>query len=117
MPNTEWIQLQEDVRPYRDKLSEAATTVRDQDVSNYPVFLAYPGEEQTIGLGIPVFEVPTSRGRSWSVHITTLEELVARQIVKNEKVDNFRQVYNSTPDNLCFLIFTEGEARFGFVPL
>jgi len=114
--NTEWIQLQEDVRPYRAKLTEAADTVINEEVSNYPVFLAYPNEEQRVEVGLPVFDLPTQRGRTWSIHITTLEELVARQVVAREKVDNFRQVYKNTPNSVCFLIFTEGEARFGFVP-
>ncbi|MEM9837028.1 MAG: hypothetical protein AAF828_11025 [Bacteroidota bacterium] len=114
--NTEWIQLQEDIKPYRPQLIEAADTVINQEVSNYPVFLAYPGEEQTIGVGIPVFTAPTPRGRNWAVHVTTLEELVAKQIVQTEKVDHFLKVYKSTPNSICFLIFTEGEARFGFVP-
>lgn len=113
---TEWMQLQEDLRLYRPQLAAAADTVVDQEVSNYPVFLAYPGEEHTIGLGIPVFTAPTGRGQTWSVHLTTLEELVARQVVLEEKVDNFRQVYKSTTNALCFLIFTDGESRFGFLP-
>lgn len=115
-PSKDWIALQEDLRPFRDKLRQAAETVVTEDVSNYPVFLAYPGQENTIGLGIHVFEAPTARGQSWSVHLTTLEELVARQVVLNDKVDNFRKVYRNTPDSLCFLIFTDGEARFGFIP-
>ncbi len=114
--NTEWIQLQEDVRPYRPQLAAAAETVVNEEVSNYPVFLAYPGEEQSVELGLPVFSVPTSRGRKWAIHLTTLEELVARQVVVTEKVDNFRKVYKNTPNAVCFLIFTAGEARFGFIP-
>ncbi|MEL6141171.1 MAG: hypothetical protein AAFU67_06105 [Bacteroidota bacterium] len=114
--NTEWIQLQEDVRPYRSKLAAAADTVMNEEVSNYPVFLAYHSEDQSLELGLPVFDLPTQRGRTWSIHVTTLEELVARQIVVRDKVDNFRQVYKNTPNSVCFLIFTEGEARFGFVP-
>lgn len=114
--NTEWIQLQEDLRIYRPQLAEAANTVVDQEVSNYPIFLAYPGEDNTIGVGIPVFSAPTGRGQVWSIHLTTLEELVTRQIVLQDKVDNFREVYKSRQNAICFLIFTDGEARFGFVP-
>lgn len=115
--STEWIQLQEDLRPYVPKLAQAADTVMDEQVSNYPVFLAFPAEtEKVLELGLPVFNAPTPRGRSWTVHVTTLEELVARQIILREKVDDFRKIYKDTPNTLCFLIYTEGEARFGFVP-
>ncbi|MEM8585227.1 MAG: hypothetical protein AAGF87_13195 [Bacteroidota bacterium] len=116
MPTTtEWIQLQDDVRPHLPILAQAADTVIEQEVSNYPVFLAYFAEEQEMELGLAVTQIPSSRGRVWAVRITTLEELVARQVVLREKVDNFRQVYRNTPDSICFLIWTDGEARFGFV--
>lgn len=115
--NTEWIQLQEDLRPQLPKLAQAADTVVDEQVSNYPVFLAFPATDQgSLELGIPVFTAPTPRGRHWTVHVTTLEELVARQIVLREKADRFIQVYKDTPNSICFLIYTEGEARFGFIP-
>ena len=114
--NTEWIQLQEDIRPHLIELGQAADTVVNEEVSNYPVFLAFPVGEKTLELGLPVFEVPTPRGRTWQVHVTTLEELVARQVVLREKVDSFRQVYKNTPNAICFLIFTDGQARFGFLP-
>lgn len=114
--NTEWIQLQEDLRPHLPKLAKAATTVKDEQVSNYPVFLAFPTtENHTLELGLPVFNAPTSRGQQWTVHVTTLEELVARRIVLSEKVDDFRKVYKDAKNSICFLIYTEGEARFGFI--
>ncbi|MEM6396621.1 MAG: hypothetical protein AAF741_09755 [Bacteroidota bacterium] len=116
MPTTtEWIQLQDDVRPHLQLLSEAADTVIEQEVSNYPVFVAYFAEEQDLEVGLPVTQISSSRGRVWALRITTLEELVSRQVVLREKVDNFRQVYRNTPDSICFLIWTDGEARFGFV--
>ncbi|MEL6394167.1 MAG: hypothetical protein AAFR97_15595, partial [Bacteroidota bacterium] len=81
MPTTtEWIQLQDDVRPHLPLLAQAADTVVEQEVSNYPVFLAYFAEDQDMELGLAVTQIPSSRGRVWAVRITTLEELVARQV-------------------------------------
>ncbi len=114
--STEWLQLQRDIKPYLPALGQAADTVTEQEVSNYPVFLAYPGDDLSTALGLSVLQAPTTRGVTWSVHVTTLEELVARQIVAMEKVDNFRRVYKTTPDSLCFLVWAEGERRFAFLP-
>lgn len=111
-----WVQLQEDVRPYKAKLAEVANTVKDEDVSNYPVFLAYPEEEQIIGLGLPLFQVPGQGQMTWALHLTTLEELVSKQIVLAEKVDDFRARYKKSTEELCLLIFVDGAARFGFLP-
>ena len=114
--STEWLQLQRDIKTYLPALGQAADTVVEQEVSNYPVFLAYPGDDLSTALGIAVLQAPTTRGVTWSVHVTTLEELVARQIVAREKVDNFRRVYRNTPNAICFLVWAEGESRFAFLP-
>ena len=112
----DWIQLQTDVKPHLSPLSYAADTVRDENVSNYPIFFAYPGLENEQAPGIFVLDIRTARGIHWRVNISTLEELVAKQVVTSDKIDPFRRVYQDTPDTLCFLIVDEEGARFGFVP-
>jgi len=116
MPKNDWVQLQDDVKPHLQPLGQAADTVRDQDVSNYPIFFAYAGEENEHAPGIAVLEIPTTRGTRWKVNVSTLEELVAKQVITQERIDPFRKVYKNTPDTLCFLIVDEEGARFGFVP-
>lgn len=111
-----WAELQNDVKPHLRPLGQAADTVRDQDVSNYPIFFAYAGEVNDHAPGIFVLEIPTSRGLTWRVNISTLEELVTKQIMSRERLDPFRKVYKDTPDTLCFLIVDGEGARFGFVP-
>ncbi|WP_116126212.1 hypothetical protein [Lewinella sp. IMCC34183] len=110
-----WLQLQTDITPYHAPLHEAATTVVDEKVSNYPIFVAYAGEDLESLPGIFVLEVPTPRALVWTINVTTLEELVARQVIDREKVDPFRKVYKEHPDAFCFLIIDEAGGRFGFV--
>jgi hypothetical protein len=112
----DWIQLQTDVQSFRDPLAEAAETVVDEGVSNYPIFFAYNGLVNEQAPGIAVTEIGTERGISWQVNITTLEELVAKTVIPPEKVDPFREVYKKNHDQLCFLIVDAEGARFGFVP-
>ena len=111
-----WVQLQNDVKPHLQPLGSAASTVTDEGVSNYPIFFAYAGRENEQAPGIFVLEVPTNRGITWRVNVSTLEELVAKQVITRDRVDPFRKVYKDTPDTLCFLIVDEEGARFGFVP-
>lgn len=110
-----WLALQQDLQPYKTQLATMAETVVNEEVSNYPVFLAYPSDEQSIGLGLSLFAVPSKSGQDWALHLTTLEELVSRQIVQMEKVDDFRTLYKNNQPTLCFLIFLEGAATFGFL--
>ena len=111
----DWVQLQTDILPHKAKLASAADTVRDEDVSNYPLFFAYAGEENKHAPGIEVMLIPTNRGVTWNVNITTLEELATKSIIPKDKIDPFRKVYKNSPDSLCFLIVDDEGARFGFV--
>ena len=110
-----YVQLQTDIQPYRRPLQQAADTVIDEKVSNYPIFVAYAGEDAESLPGIHVMEVPTDRALIWTINLTTLEELVAKQVVTQEKIDPFRKVYRDKKDSFCFLIFDEAGGRFGFV--
>ena len=113
--NENWVQLQHDIRGYEPVLDRAAMTVRDEGVSNYPIFVAYAGSEADKVPGIFVTEIVTSREVIWTVNVTTLEELVAKQVVDAQRVDPFRKVYREKADGLCFLIIDADGARFGFV--
>lgn len=114
--NAHWAQLQTDINAYYAQLNEAATTVVDEKVSNYPVFVAYAGTDVESMPGIHVLDIPTGRELVWTINVTTLEELVARQVVQQEKIDPFRKVYKDNAGQLCFLIIDEAGGRFGFVP-
>jgi len=114
-PKNDWVQLQTDVNPYRDQLAEAADTVVDEGVSNYPIFFAFSGPPSEQFPGIAVTEINTKRGTNWQLNITTLEELVAKTVIPPEKIDPFRDVYKKNSDSLCFLIVDAEGARFGFV--
>lgn len=90
-------------------------TVRDEGVSNYPIFVAYAGSDAEKVPGIFVAEIMTDRELIWTVNITTLEELVAKQVIDRQRLDPFRKVYREKADGFCFLIIDEEGARFGFV--
>ncbi len=111
----DWHQLREDLHPYLPLLAQAADAVVDQEVSNYPLFVAYHGEE-VAALGLPVLREGTVGGSAWSINVSTLEELVARNVIGMERIDNFRQVYRGRAGSLCFLIWQDQTANFAFLP-
>ena len=112
----DWVQLQSDIKKYRSVLREAATTVVDENVSNYPILVAYAGGDSDKVPGVFVTEILTDRDLIWTINVSTLEELVAKQIVGRERIDPFRKVYKEHADEFCFLIIDAAGARFGFVP-
>ncbi|MCB0642995.1 MAG: hypothetical protein KDC44_15205, partial [Phaeodactylibacter sp.] len=77
--------LESELAPYKKALGEAADTVIDQDVSEYPIFVVH---QQQVDIGIPIIDREKVKG-NWSVNVSTLEEFVTKQIIEEEKVEEF----------------------------
>ena len=94
-------------------LGKTAEAITDQDISNYPVFVAHQAGEE-FGLGLPV--IATHDDLPWSINVSTLEELASKQIVAMEKVESFTALYKTHPNDLCLLVWNDGAAQFVFLP-
>ena len=97
---------------YRIALRDAADTIRTENISNYPIFIA---AQQDIEIGIPLLkrgEMPDD----WYINASTLEEFHAKQIIAVDKVDDFIVLYRKHIHALCIAAFTEGGAKFIFLP-
>lgn len=99
------------MRPWLPVMGRLADEVLDQDVSRYPIFVVHPA---SIELGLPVVE--KGEHSRWSIHISTLEEFAARQVIEMEKVADFRQVYKDPLAFLCLFVLSDLGAQFLFLP-
>lgn len=106
--------LKQLLTPHFALLRETATTITDQDISNYPVFVIFKTEQ--VSLGLPIIEGSAST-EDWSVNASTLEELASKQIVSMENVERFTAVYKTHKNALCCLIYEASQAKFVFIPL
>ncbi|WP_020536406.1 hypothetical protein [Lewinella cohaerens] len=106
--------LKKQLHPYLLLLVKTANTIKDQDISNYPVFVVYQ-EEEAAGLGIPVVAAEATT-EGWSVNASTLEELAAKKVVAMENVERFTTVYKTNEGAICCLVWHEGNAQFVFIP-
>lgn len=97
---------------YKEVLGKAADTVLDEDVSQYPIFVAHQEEVQ---VGIPIIERGKVKG-NWSINISSLEEFVVKQLIEVPKIDDFRKVYKDPKQYLCFFVLSELGATFNFIP-
>lgn len=104
-------QIYRELNPYLPILGQAADTILDQDVSLYPIFVV---SAEPIDMGIPLISRPDTG--QWLINASTLEELVTKRIVQEERLDVFRSVYKDPHTHLCLLIFSEGNASIGFMP-
>lgn len=107
-----FLKLEEQLKPYIKMMSQAADTVILQEVSKYPIFVVH---QQEVNIGIPLLDKDANK-TPWSINVSTLEEFVSKQIVFEEKVDEFRNNYKSQEQYLCVFALSELGAQFIYIP-
>lgn len=85
-------------------------TICDENVSNYPILIAFPSFT-SLNIGLPIKEE-----ESLSFNASTLEELVMKKIVNLDKVDEFRTLYKRKKDSFCIFLLQKPGPQFVFVP-
>ncbi|MGB0982991.1 MAG: hypothetical protein ACPG19_03055 [Saprospiraceae bacterium] len=106
--------LEADIKNFGDEFKIAASTIVNENVSNYPIFVAH---QYTVTLGIPLLSQEESHS-NWSFNATTLEELATKNIIAGDKIDNFRSLYKSKSNEeyVCIFVLEEESAEFVFYP-
>lgn len=106
--------LEADIRKWGNVLREAAQTVINEEVSNYPIFVAH---QYSLNVGLPLIAREQSAS-NWSFNATTLEELATKNIIEQPKIDPFRQLYKSKPVEtfVCVFVVEEDQGEFVFYP-
>ena len=107
-----FFQLEAELKTYKKMMGEAADIIVDADVSNYPIFVVH---QQEVEIGLPIADKDKIKG-NWSINATTLEELVSKQLIKEDKVDEFRKNFKDVKKFLCLFTLTELGAQFIFLP-
>ena len=105
-------QLEKELKGYKKILSQAAEVIKDQDVSKFPIFVIH---QNIVDIGINIVEKGVAQG-NWSVNASTLEEFVTKQIIAEEKVEDFQTLYRSHHGDLCLFALSELGANFIFLP-
>ncbi len=104
--------LEKIFKPFKNKMAQAAQTIVEQDISKYPIFVA---AKQTLELGIPLI-LQGEIIEGWAINASTLEEFYAKQLIRTEKVDDFRALYKKHIGELCIFVLDEDNANFIFMP-
>lgn len=107
-----YIALENELDPYRKLMTQASQVILDQDVSRYPIMVAH---QQELELGMVLFDRMTNEAAKWSIHASTLEEFVSKQIIYPDKVDEFKSNYKSSDDSVCVFVLSELGAEFIFL--
>ena len=104
--------LEQELKQYTKVMTEASVIIRDQDVSNYPIFVAH---QQEVSIGLPIIE-KDKHGGLWNIHASTLEEFVVKNIIFEDKVEEFKKNYKDVDNFLCVFVLSELGAKFAYLP-
>lgn len=107
----EYVSLYNDVEIHRDQLYKLSMEIITQGVSNYPIFVAH---QHPVDLGKLILSKEKNL-TNWNISISILEDLVNKEVVSLNKVDEFRKVYKDPEQFFCFLIVTEKTPQFLFI--
>jgi len=109
---TQYRQLEEDLKAYKKLMAQIADTVLDNEVSKYPLFVIHRDQ-----LDLGVLLVDHEDGKSkWSIQSSTLEVLAAKKVIGMDKVDRFRQVFKDPQQFLCLFVLSDMGPSFVFLP-
>jgi hypothetical protein len=104
--------LAEDLEFYSPMIKEVSTDMMKENFTQYPVFVAHQHE---VKLGEPIL-LREDYAREFSIHATTIEELVAIKLILPERENDFKLNYKSPKEFMCVLLLAPSEARFVYVP-
>jgi hypothetical protein len=102
--------LQNQLQPYKRILGQAAEVIMDENVSKYPIFVVH---QQELEMGIPLIEA--GQKFKWSVNASTLEEFVTKDIIYQEKAQEFIQTFKDPETHICLFVLSEMGAQFMFM--
>ncbi len=107
-----YLQLEQDLRRYRKALKQALEIMLELEISLYPIFILH---QEILEMGVPLIEAGETTG-IWSVHASSLEEFVTKNIISEDKLLEFKKVYTSHEHHFCLFVLSELGAQFIFFP-
>ena len=105
--------LHEDLDVSKNLLWTVKEQVQNNDISNYPIFVA---STNILDLGKLVID-KNQLGINWFFFASHLEEFAVKQIIAEEKIDAFRTVYKEHAEELCIFVVGKDSGDFVFLPL
>jgi hypothetical protein len=95
-----------------ETLKEASYQVRKRGISQYPIFPIAKVDTAIGSLLIGKNEADTS----WNYNISLLEEFTQRQLVEEDKVEEFIAAYKDPEEFCCLFVIDMEFTNFVFIP-
>jgi hypothetical protein len=102
--------LDGDMKMLEKELNETVKAIVDGGYSKFPILLAH---EKEIAIAQKVIDRKEYK-TSFSFSASTMEELVARNIILDDKKDAFEKQFLAQSDSFCILLVHKESMRFIF---
>lgn len=93
-------------------IDEAIETVLDHQVSDYPILIW----QRTSILEVGVILISNANPGNWELRISTLEEFSGKNMIRPDRIADFRNVYRDARQQYCLFVVTDSGASFAFRP-
>lgn len=104
--------LRKDLEPFIQIMDKASDELINQEISKYPIFIIH---QQEINLGILLVDKEKNKS-NLSINLSTLEEFATKNVIKEERVENFIDIYKNANDYFCLFIIDNLGSKFAFIP-
>lgn len=103
--------LYEDLDLTKNLLHTIKEQVKDQNISNYPIFVASDLPVAVGSLIVNKREINTH----WYFAASHLEEFVLKGLVAKDKINSFRELYKKHSKELCVFVINDEAGDFVFI--
>ena len=104
--------IRNDLTQVGDDLQYLAHQVIEEDISAHPIFIA---SHDYIDIGKPIFDRDHTP-LNWFFNATILEDFIRRDLIKADKVPEFRRAAGDPKETAAIFVIVEDEGRWVFVP-
>ncbi|HEB61980.1 MAG TPA: hypothetical protein ENI82_02405 [Bacteroidetes bacterium] len=105
--------IKQQLEPFTKMANQAAKKIKEEGVSNYPIFVAH---QDQLEIGIPLLN-RVEAGTFWSINASTLEEFYTKKLILDEKLEDFKKLYKEHKGDICFFVVSELGAQYLFIPV
>ena len=93
-------------------LKEAAYQIKVRGFSEYPIF---PISKDELPIGQLLID-KKELAIQWNVYASFMEELIQRDIIAQDRVEDFKKTYKDIDEFCCLFVVDKAFASFIFVP-
>lgn len=104
--------LETDLRLYSESIREIAVEIMMEGLTSYPIFVAHQHE---VALGEMILN-KDDLNTEWTIHASTMEEFVEKNIIKTELEQRFIETYKNPHEFMCVFVIVPEGANFVFFP-